>query len=183
MELSFFYSYILVILFLYTGNITIACCLKIEVDSWLFQSGTKIPIQSETGTNREWLELIWRSRARDPWRSGCNNSLWKTKNSNCVKFWTTVTHFEIFFQIALNLGLTLRTLKKNIFFPRELRRPILTHFEQKPIELWQKECIMLLHQCITEHSNQLSVTLTANQLMVTNPDRMDADCIALFIFS
>ena len=56
-----------------------------------------------------------RSRARGL----CYNALWK------------ITHFEKLFQSALNLGLSQRTLKKNIFFQNALIWGILTHFEKK----------------------------------------------------
>ena len=52
-------------------------------------------------------------------RHVCYNALWK------------ITHFEKFFQSALNLGPSQRTLKKKIFFQSALISAILTHFEKK----------------------------------------------------
>ena len=73
------------------------------------------PLTNQSVT--EYRASVWCLRLS---RKLCYNALW------------IITHFEIFFQSALNLGPSQRTLKKNkCLFQSALISAILTHFEKK----------------------------------------------------
>jgi hypothetical protein len=95
------------------------------------------------------------------------------KNSKCIynrnAFWKKKI------QAALNLGLTWRTLKNNIFFPKkDLFQSTLKKKKKNQKEYYATASMnFLIFKSIVCDRDSL------NLYKVTNPDMIDADCIAL----
>jgi hypothetical protein len=97
------------------------------------------------------------------------------KKSNCIEWWTTATHFEIFFQNVLNLGLTKRTLKKNIFFSKRVTETYM-YFNA----FWNlKNKSERVHYATASINSSICLWPWQFKLKVTNPGWIDADCTVL----